>query len=82
MGSPPNLRALVDNALWSGASFQDMAKRHQMMIKKHPHFKLGKGLPYSGIDNLRPETKKTLEASMSRAPLGAVSWLRVLLGGF
>jgi arylsulfatase len=52
-------------ALWSGASFQDMAQRHMMSIKKYPHLKLGKGKPYEGIENLRPETKKTVETFMS-----------------
>lgn len=48
-------------ALWSGASFQDMAKRHMIMIKKYPNAKLGTGKPYGGIENLRPETKKIAE---------------------
>lgn len=48
----------IGNALWSGASFQDMIARHMMTIKKHPHFKLGKGAPYGGIENLRPESKE------------------------
>lgn len=47
--------------LWSGASFQDMIKRHMMMIQKYPHLPLGKGSPYSGISNLRPETKKLVD---------------------
>jgi arylsulfatase A-like enzyme len=52
-------------ALWSGASFQDMAKRHMMTISKYPHAKLGKGRPYEGIENLRPESKETVELFMS-----------------
>ena len=35
----------IGMALWSGASFQDMAKRHMMTIAKYPHLKLGKGQP-------------------------------------
>jgi arylsulfatase len=52
-------------ALWSGASFQDMAKRHMMTIAKYPHGKLGKGRPYEGIENLRPESKETVDLFMS-----------------
>ena len=52
-------------ALWSGASFQDMAKRHMMTISKYPHAKLGKGRPYGGIENLRPESKETVDLFMS-----------------
>jgi len=65
---PREEHPLVGNALWSGASFQDMAKRHQIMIKKYPHFKLGKGHPYGGIENLRPETEKAVETFMAWQP--------------
>jgi len=58
----------VGAALWSGASFQDMIKRHQLTIAKYPHFKLGKGRPYDGIENLRPESKQTVESIMSWQP--------------
>ena len=51
----------IGNALWSGASFQDMIKRHVLTIKKYPHLELGKGVPYSGIENLRPESIETRE---------------------
>lgn len=51
----------IGNALWSGASFQDMAKRHALTIEKHPHLPLGKGKPYEGIENLRPESIETRE---------------------
>jgi arylsulfatase len=51
----------IGQALWSGASFQDMVKRHMMTITRHPHAPLGKGKPYEGIDNLRPETQEVRE---------------------
>ena len=57
---PREQHPLIGHALWSGASFQDMAKRHMMAIKKYPHNKLGKGTPYEGIENLRPETIETI----------------------
>lgn len=52
----------IGTALWSGASFQDMVKRHKIMIAKFPHAPLGKGAPYGGIENLRPESTKTVKA--------------------
>ena len=58
----------VGIALWSGASFQDMAKRHMMTIAKYPHSKLGKGRPYEGIENLRPESKEVVETFMTWHP--------------
>ncbi|MDX2493954.1 MAG: sulfatase-like hydrolase/transferase, partial [Desulfuromusa sp.] len=58
----------VGIALWSGASFQDMAKRHMMTIAQYPHYKLGKGRPYGGIENLRPESKEIVETFISWHP--------------
>jgi len=65
---PREEHAHIGAALWSGASFQDMIRRHQLTIAKHPHAKLGKGKPYEGIDNLRPESKATVETFMSWQP--------------
>lgn len=56
---------LVGYSLWSGASFQDMVKRHLKTIAKHPHLPLGKGVPYEGIENLRPESEETREVFAS-----------------
>jgi arylsulfatase len=58
----------VGIALWSGASFQDMAKRHMMTMAKYPNFKLGKDRPYGGIENLRPESQEIVETFMSWHP--------------
>jgi arylsulfatase A-like enzyme len=65
---PREEHPLVGIALWSGASFQDMAKRHMMTIMKYPHAKLGKGRPYDGIENLRPESQSTVDLFMSWQP--------------
>ena len=59
---------MIGHSLWSGASFQDMAKRHMMGIKQYPHNELGKGIPYGGIENLRPESKETVRVFMSWHP--------------
>lgn len=65
---PREEQPFVGLPLWSGAAFQDMIKRHMMMIAEHPHNDLGTGKPYEGIDNLRPETKEVVEAFMSWQP--------------
>ncbi|MHC5064101.1 MAG: sulfatase-like hydrolase/transferase [Planctomycetota bacterium] len=39
-----------------GAKFVMMLKRHMGMKQKFPDREPGRGLPYEGIDNLRPET--------------------------
>jgi arylsulfatase len=55
----------VGQALWSGASFQDMVKRHMMTIARYPHSAQGTGRPYGGIENLRPETQEIVETFVS-----------------
>lgn len=62
---PRELSPQIGTALWSGASFQDMAKRHQKTIAKYPHNLIGKGVPYSGIENLRPESELAREVFAS-----------------
>jgi len=59
---------LVGQSLWSGASFQDMVKRHMMMAMKYPHAPMGKDVPYGGIENLRPESKKAVQVFSSWQP--------------
>lgn len=49
------------NAIWSGASFQDMLERHRRQISAYPHAEAGKDVPYEGIENLRPETVELVE---------------------
>jgi len=66
--TPREDEPFVGLPLWSGASFQDMVKRHMMTIAKYPHNELGKGKPYEGIENLRPESKETVETFMSWQP--------------
>lgn len=61
---PREENPMIEIALWSGASFQDMLKRHKMTMAKYPNAKIGTDKPYSGIENLRPETKKTIENFM------------------
>ncbi|WP_170763667.1 sulfatase-like hydrolase/transferase [Ruegeria lacuscaerulensis] len=62
---PREEHPLVGYSLWAGASFQDMVKRHQKMIAKYPHSEIGRGQPYEGIENLRPETELTRDVFMS-----------------
>ena len=62
---PREMHPLVGMSLWSGASYQDMVRRHMMTIAKYPHAKLGKGKPYQGIENLRPESQEIIEIFQS-----------------
>ena len=62
---PREMNSLIETALWSGASFQDMVKRHMIGIKKYPHAEGGTGMPYGGISNLRPESTDAVKTFQS-----------------
>jgi len=46
---------------WAGGQFAAMVKRHMAYKKKYPDRQPGRGIPYGGIQNLRPETKEIVE---------------------
>ena len=45
---------------WAGGQFANMVKRHMAMKMKFPDSKGAMGMPYGGIENLRPETQELL----------------------
>jgi len=47
---------------WGGAEFGRIIKRHKERMAKYPSEPAAFGIPYEGIDNLRPETKAAVEA--------------------
>jgi len=49
-------------AMWSVAYFGDMKARHMAFKKKYPDRPETRGVPYAGIENLRPETEALLKA--------------------
>ena len=56
---------------WASASIHDMVKRHMMMKARFPDTGPGRGRPYSGVENLRPESIAMVETFMSWQPRGA-----------
>ncbi|WP_018969886.1 sulfatase-like hydrolase/transferase [Rubritalea marina] len=55
---------MLEVALWASASYQDIIARHIGQMQKYPNAKVGSGRPYSGIENLRPESKKMVDFFM------------------
>ena len=53
---------------WAAASFIDILKRHQMMKERYPDTPPAFGRPYTGIENLRPESKAMVDAFLSWQP--------------
>jgi len=47
---------------WGGAEFVRVIMRHKMRLQKYPSEGPARGVPYEGIENLRPESKAAVEA--------------------
>lgn len=47
---------------WAGGQFAGMIQRHMALKKKYPNRPPTHGMPYEGIENLRPETITLVEA--------------------
>ncbi|MEP5321068.1 sulfatase-like hydrolase/transferase, partial [Marinobacter alexandrii] len=56
---------MTEIALWASASYQDIIARHKMTMAKYPNAAVGQDRPYSGVDNLRPESKKMVDEFVS-----------------
>ena len=46
---------------WAGGQFANMVKRHLATKQKHPDRAPKFGVPYEGIEDLRPETREMLK---------------------
>ena len=53
---------------WAGGQFVAMAKRHLALKQKYKDRPPTYGIPYEGIENLRPESKKVVEIFMLGLP--------------
>jgi arylsulfatase len=51
---------------WGGGEFVRIIQRHMMRKQKYPDEPNAKGLPYDGIENLRPETKAAVEVFLMK----------------
>jgi arylsulfatase len=58
---PRERHPLKTEGMWTVAFFGDMRARHMAFKKKYPDRPETHGIPYQGIEDLRPETKKLLE---------------------
>jgi len=50
---------------WAGGPFASMIKRHKALRKKYPDRRPVQGVPYEGIENLRPETRELVDAFLA-----------------
>ena len=50
---------------WAGGPFASMIKRHKGLRKAYPDREPVHGMPYEGIENLRPETQALVDAFLA-----------------
>lgn len=67
---PREMRGMMAQFLWAWGPFDMMKKRHDAMNKKYPFTPTRHGVPFEGIENLRPESvqyqetvKRTMQLS-------------------
>ncbi|WP_198931737.1 alkaline phosphatase family protein [Labilibacter marinus] len=53
---PREMRGMMAQFLWAWGPFDMMKKRHDKMIELYPHTPTRHGVPFEGIENLRPES--------------------------
>jgi arylsulfatase len=51
------MRGMMAQFLWAWGPFDMVKKRHDAMNEKYPFTPTRKGVPFVGIENLRPESK-------------------------
>jgi arylsulfatase A-like enzyme len=66
---PRELHSLKTETMWAVESFNDMRTRHEAFKKRYPDRPETHAAPYEGIEDLRPETKKMLEAHYDKQKL-------------
>lgn len=65
---PREMRPMMAQFLWAWGPFDMMRKRHEGMIEKYPFTPTRHGIPFEGIENLRPESvqyQETVRRSMN-----------------
>ena len=58
---PRELHPMMAQYLWAWGPFDMMKSRHDALNAKYPFRPVTHGIPFGGITNLRPETKKYIE---------------------
>jgi arylsulfatase len=58
---PREMRPMMAQFLWAWGPFDMMKSRHSGQIVKYPFRPVNHGIPFGGIENLRPESKKYIE---------------------
>ena len=58
---PREMRGMMAQMLWAWGPFDMVKKRHDAMNEKYPFTPTRHGVPFTGIENLRPESRQYQE---------------------
>lgn len=58
---PKEMRPMMAQFLWAWGPFDMVKARHDALIAKYPNRPVNHGIPFGGVTNLRPESKKYIE---------------------
>jgi arylsulfatase len=64
--------------IWSSGQFDRMLARHLLWKERYPDHEKGRGVPFTGIENARPETKAigdTLEQLRKELPFDPLEFI-------
>ena len=61
-----NYSVSTEVGAWGGAEFVRIIQRHKKRMALYPSEPPAFGVPYDGIDNLRPETKAAVAAFLEK----------------
>jgi len=67
---PREMRGMMAQFLWAWGPFDMMKKRHDGMNKKYPFTPTRHGVPFEGIENLRPESLQYQETVKRTMQIG------------
>ena len=67
---PREERGMMAQMLWAWGPFDMVKKRHDQMNEKYPFTPTRHGVPFTGIENLRPESKKYQETVRKTMEVG------------
>ncbi|WP_353056904.1 hypothetical protein [Microbulbifer sp. MLAF003] len=70
--------------IYTQGQFNHMVARHRLFKKKYPDVPSGKGIPYTGLANARPETKaigQRVRAVMEEMPFSIQEYLEFEIPG-
>jgi arylsulfatase A-like enzyme len=79
---PREASPLLVPLIWTSSQFERMRARHELWMRRYPNKPKGRGIPFTGISNARPETRaiaEKIEELRQRLPFDPLEYLELKL---